>query len=72
MNARPVFPMIGLGSGTLSESEIFVEIEYAVPAVRPGAREESLRVRMPRERAREFGQALLETADTPHKARPRH
>lgn len=69
---KPVYPIIGLGSGTLSETEIFPEIEYAVPAVRPGAREEILRVRMPREKAHQLARVLLETADTPHKPQPRH
>lgn len=67
-----IYPMIGFGTGTLSASETFVEIQYAVPAARPGAQEMSLRVRMPRARLRELAQALLELADTPHIPGARH
>ena len=70
--AAPIYPMIGFGTGTLPRDQIFVDIEFVHPPLRPDSEAEVLRVRMPRERAREFGQALLELADTLHKPRFRH
>jgi hypothetical protein len=70
--AAPIYPMIGFGMGTLPRDQIFVDIEFVHPPLRPDSEAEVLRVRMPREQARELGQALLEIADIPHKPQPRH
>jgi hypothetical protein len=69
---EPIYPMIGYGMGTLPKDQIFVDIQFVRPPLRPDSEAALLRVRMPREQAHELGQALLEIADMPHRPRSRH